>query len=119
MQDLAVVLAQAVDEGWSADKLAGRIRGMLLRPDRAEMIATTEIARVISTASMERYRDAAVEFVEWDTAYDKDVCKICKANEGAGPVRLGQEFPGGRIAPPQHPYCRCAPQPVLDPPGGV
>ncbi|WP_181871646.1 phage minor head protein [Sphaerisporangium album] len=114
MNDLAAKLAQAVDEGWSADRLADEIRGMLRRPDRAEMIATTEIARVVSTASLERYRDAGIEFVEWDTAYDERVCPVCQENEEAGPVRIGQVFPGDAFAPPQHPWCRCAPQPVLE-----
>ncbi len=116
MNDLAGELEEAVAEGWSADKLADRIRDMLRRPDRAEMIATTEIARVISTASLERYQAAGIEYVAWDTAYDRDVCKTCRENEDAGPIRIGQLFPGGRIAPPQHPHCRCAPQPVMDGP---
>ncbi|MEU0516635.1 phage minor head protein [Streptosporangium sp. NPDC006007] len=116
MNDLAASLADAVAEGWSASDLADRIRGMLLRPDRAEMIATTEIARAISAASLERYRDAGIEWIEWDTAYDERVCPVCKANEDEGAVRLGQLFPSGIPYPPQHPWCRCAPQPVLDPP---
>ncbi|MEV7006839.1 phage minor head protein [Streptosporangium sp. NPDC051022] len=116
MNDLAALLADAVAEGWPAADLADRIRGLLRRPDRAEMIATTEIARVVSAASLDRYRDAGLEWIEWDTAYDERVCPICRGNEDAGPTRLGQPFPGGVFAPPQHPWCRCAPQPVLDPP---
>jgi SPP1 gp7 family putative phage head morphogenesis protein len=116
MNDLAGVLAEAVAEGWSADRLAGRIRGMLLVPERALMIATTEVARAVSEASLTRYHDAEIEHVEWDTAYDNHVCPICKGNQDEGPVRIGQPFSGGVIAPPQHPWCRCAPQPVVNSP---
>lgn len=116
MNDLAAVIAQAVDEGWSADRLAGEIRGMLTIPSRAEMIATTEIARAISAASIERYRGAGIEWIEWDTGDDERVCPICAANEDGGPVRLGQQFPSGALYPPAHPWCRCSPQAVLDPP---
>ncbi|WP_327088544.1 phage head morphogenesis protein [Nonomuraea sp. NBC_01738] len=119
MNDLAAVLADAVAEGWSADHLAGEIRDMLEWPERALMIATTEIARAVSEASIARYRDAAIEYVEWDTAYDEDVCPICKLNEDAGPVQIGEPFPGGVPQPPQHPWCRCAPQPVLDAPSAT
>lgn len=116
MNELAAKLTDALAEGWSADHLAGEIRGLLEVPERADMIATTEIARAVSSASLDRYQQAGLEFVEWDTAYDKRVCPICRENEEQGPVRIGQPFPGGAFAPPQHPRCRCAPQPVMDPP---
>ncbi|MEV0968505.1 ADP-ribosyltransferase [Microtetraspora glauca] len=116
MNDLAAILSEGLGEGWSVDRTTREIRGLLSNRERAEMIATTEIARAVSTASLDRYEEAGLEFVEWDTAYDARVCAICKENEDAGPVRIGQPFPGGTFAPPQHPHCRCAPQPVLDPP---
>lgn len=102
------LLHDALLNGDSAGKLAGRLMDLVASPERALLIAQTEIARAISAATEARYRAAGVEFVEWATADDERVCPICGGNERAGAIPIGTSFPGGTPTPPAHPRCRCA-----------
>lgn len=34
-------------------------------------------------------------------------CEVCLNNEAAGPVKAGEPFPSGDIAPPAHDHCHC------------
>ena len=112
MGELADLLAEALDEGWSTDHLARQLHDVLDDPGRAEMVARTEVARAQSQATADTYRGASVQRVEWITS-PTDACPICVANAEESPVRLGQDFRGGQDAPPQHPNCRCALVPVI------
>ena len=85
---------------------------LMLSLDRAARIAQSEVTRAMAAGAAEVYRLAGVQWVEWVTAEDARVCALCDANEAAGPVFLGQSFPSGAMAPPQHPRCRCALMPV-------
>jgi SPP1 gp7 family putative phage head morphogenesis protein len=110
MGDLASAISDAVAHGDSADSLADDIEGILAAPERAAMIARTEIARAVSTAAMDRYTASGVTKKEWISA--PGACKICLDNTGVGPIQMDQDFPGGVPAPPQHPYCRCSAAPA-------
>jgi len=113
LDDLAQVLAEALRDGWSTDRVARDLRSVLDDPGRADMVARTEVARAQSQASTDTYRDAGVDRVEWMIA-PSDACPICVGNGEEGPIHRGQDFAGGVDAPPQHPNCRCAIAPVLD-----
>ena len=102
------LLHDALLHGDSPGALAGRLMNLVASPERALLIAQTEIARAISAATEARYREAGVEFVEWATAEDERVCPICGGNELAGVIPIGTPFPGGTPTPPAHPRCRCA-----------
>jgi len=72
-------------------------------------IANTEIARATSQAALASYDAAGVGYVAWiDTGADDRECLACEQNAAADPVPLGEMFPSGATAPPQHPNCRCA-----------
>lgn len=92
--------------------IAAAIAVILASTASAAMIAQTEITRAMAAGAAEVYRLAGIQMVEWVTAEDAHVCEFCDANEAAGPQFLGQTFPSGAIAPPQHPRCRCALVPV-------
>ena len=92
--------------------MAAAIAIVLTSTISAAMIVQTEITRAMAAGAAEVYRLAGIQMVEWVTAKDADVCEFCDANEAAGPHFLGQTFPSGAIAPPQHPRCRCALIPV-------
>jgi len=111
---LAERLAQALDEGWSVDRLAGELAGILDDPRWADMVAVTETNRAVSAATLARYLDNGVPAKEWLTALDDRVCRICSENEGDGPVLLSAYFSSGDDAPPGHPDCRCAIGPAWD-----
>lgn len=106
--DLAKVLHRALAEGWSEGKLAKQLRGVLADPRYARLVASTELNRATSAASLGRYRDNNVEAKEWMDAGDVRVCKPCAENEGDGPIPLDAYFSSGDDAPPGHPDCRCA-----------
>lgn len=104
---VADVLHTSLDEGWSPDQLARKIRDLLDAPFRARMIAVTETARAVSQGTLDAYRQAEVERVQWLTSDDARVCPPCDANEAMGAIPTGAVFASGDDAPPAHPHCRC------------
>ncbi|HEY8976301.1 MAG TPA: phage portal protein [Burkholderiaceae bacterium] len=114
LNELGRLLAVGAARGDSADTIARDIRDLLTAPQRAQMIATTELARAVSTAAVDGYQRRGYRETEWLTAEDERVCpEVCEPNEEAGPVRIGHPFPSGAFQPPGHPWCRCAPGVVI------
>jgi SPP1 gp7 family putative phage head morphogenesis protein len=109
---LGRLLAEGAERGDSPTTIARAIEGLLTDASRAEMIATTELCRAVSQASLSTYLINGIESVEWISAGDGRVCPICQTNVEAGPRRPGSLFPSGQSAPPGHPWCRCALVPV-------
>ncbi|MEW2301982.1 phage portal protein [Streptomyces sp. NPDC006655] len=110
---LGRLLAEGAERGDSPTTIAAAIEGLLTDASRAEMIATTELARAVSQASLRSYIANDIEFVEWVSAGDGRVCNLCADNADGGPRRPGTFFPTGQTAPPGHPWCRCALVPVI------
>ena len=75
---------------------------------RSELIARTETANALSTASLDNMKDMGIEGKEWVTAGDSDVSDECLGNEAQGVIPVGDAFSSGASAPPEHPDCRCA-----------
>lgn len=100
-------IAAILAAGGTEASLTAAIEAVMNDPAAAELIARTEIARAFSAGASAVYAAAHVPEVLWLTSGDSRVCPHCAANEAAGPVSLGKPFPGGAIAPPQHPRCRC------------
>jgi hypothetical protein len=92
----------------SVGSLAAQLKTVLDMPERAELVAQTEIARAQAEASRTVYRETGRTEVEISTAEDDKVCPVCDAAqaEGAHPV-------GRPPMVPIHPRCRCAELPVL------
>jgi len=79
---------------------------------RSQLIARTETANALSSASLDRMQDMGIEGKEWVTAGDDKVSDECLGNEAEGVIPVGQTFSGGVDAPPQHPDCRCVVAPA-------
>jgi hypothetical protein len=92
----------------SVGSLAAQLRDVLDMPERAQLVAQTEIARAQAEASRVVYRETGRAEVEISTAEDDKVCPVCAAAEEAGPHPIGQP-----PMVPIHPRCRCAELPVL------
>jgi SPP1 gp7 family putative phage head morphogenesis protein len=107
--DIGNSLAEAIELGLDASSAALLIGRNVASPARALTIAITEQNRVISAATMERYKEAGLEKQEWAVS---DPCAICAKNDGAV-VPIGTSFPSGDIQPPAHPHCRCVLLPVI------
>lgn len=107
LESLASVIASALQRGLPAAAITQEIAGFLQVPQRADLIAQTEISRAVSAATLYRYAAAGVDRKEWLVAPDERVCKICRANEADGAIPTSQAFSDGKLAPPAHPRCRC------------
>ena len=79
---------------------------------RSELIARTETANALSTASLDSMKDMGIEGKQWITAGDADVSDECMGNEAEGVIPVNQTFSGGVMGPPQHPDCRCVVAPA-------
>lgn len=105
----------ATAEGWSNEQLAREIRqlGEIRSPERARLIARTELASATSRGSLLAYRASGqVERVEW--LLGPEPCEECQELVRQTPsVELGQTFYGGASHPPLHPRCTCAIAPII------
>ena len=107
------LVVQAMDEGWTVEALAERIKQSTAFDDyRATMIARTEIARADMAGNLIAYSASGVVLKkQWfkTLASESDVCDT---NAAAGAIPLTQSFPSGDPAPPSHPNCACVIVPV-------
>lgn len=95
-------LPEPVPPMYSVDALADELEGVLDNPERAMMVAHTEIARAQSQAAQWVFQSIGVTQVQVSTADDRRVCPRCQAAEDAGAQ------PVGTYSVPLHPMCRCA-----------
>lgn len=106
---VGTALADAIEAGMSETGAAKLINNAISNPARALTIAITEQNRAMSYGAIQRYKESAIERVEWQTI---NPCKECEQN-GGQIVEIGHMFNSGSEMPPQHPHCRCALLPVL------
>jgi hypothetical protein len=103
------LLPEPVPPMYSVDSLADSLEGVLDDPERAYMVAQTEIARAQSQAAQWVFRQIGVGMVRVSTAADGRVCLRCQSAEAAGAQ------PVGTYTVPLHPRCRCATVAALPP----
>lgn len=98
----------AADPKWAGQKLPPKTLGKLT--SYATMVERTAVMSVFNIAADRAYREALEELpqlrVEWMTVKDSRVDATCVALHGKRKDPRGT-FPGGLIAPPAHPRCRC------------
>lgn len=113
LREVAKCLHDGLQRGASVDEIAKDLQGTVADPKWCYKVALTETNRALSAATLDTYEQAGLGASEWMTALDQRVCKRCKGNEDAGPVRLGERYPSSDYHPPSHPNCRCALVPAL------
>ena len=109
VRDIGNAIADAVDLGMSAERSAKNIMRQVASPARALSIAITEQNRAISYATINRYKEAGLEKMEWEVS---NPCDKCAPNANQV-VQIGNTFNSGNTQPPAHPHCRCVLLPVL------
>ena len=114
------MLRQTIEDGLANNlgmpALANEIeKSYAFSPERAELIAATEVSRANSEASLASYQAVAASGVPVRKVWlaEPGCCPVCEANQAAGAIALDDAFPGGGACPPQHPRCRCAISPVV------
>lgn len=109
VRDIGNAIGEAIELGLPAERAAKRIMTHVASPARALSIAITEQNRAISYATVNRYKEAGLEKMEWEVSSPCDKC----AKNANQVVPIGQPFNTGATQPPQHPHCRCVLLPVL------
>jgi len=114
-------VSDAIEGGWSNDKLAGAIADSYgFSDERAMTIARTETQMAANAGALSGYKaSGAVAAKQWITAEDDLVEEDCLDNaaagvDGDGVLPLDDDYPSGDDAPPAHPNCRCVISPVVD-----
>ena len=93
-------------------------------PQRAQLIASTEVTRAYAEANQRVYREAGIRYMEWRAAADELMCPICGAlnNQIVGiddnfdnalDSEIRTQFRVNFRLPPAHPRCRCWIVPVV------
>lgn len=115
-RDLEASVAQAVEEGWTAEQLAAVVEASYaLSPERATIIANTELTNAQSGGTYSLWRQSGVvTLVQWVTSDEHTLDDECDDYEAQGVVPLGHEFAEGLFSPRAHPFCRCSLE-VVDP----
>ena len=113
---IGTILGDAVGLGLTDTTIAKQlieagIKGLRDDAERALSIATTEMNRAMSVASMDSYTELGLDRVEW---FALEGCDECEANAEDGPIPLGSEFSSGDTEPPAHPNCRCSILPFIE-----
>lgn len=92
------VLSEGLLNGDSAESMGRALRAYITDPDRAELIAVTESARIVETASMATYSDNGVR--EWDWLVSDGACPRCLDEEAKNPHPVSETS-----TIPLHPRC--------------
>jgi SPP1 gp7 family putative phage head morphogenesis protein len=106
-------VSQAMEEGWSNDKLAESLEdNYAFSEERAEMIARTETAFADVQGNLIAYRESN-EVAQKQWIVGADCCDECQELDEVV-VDLDDDFPGeGGEGPPLHPHCQCDVVPIL------
>jgi hypothetical protein len=107
LDGIGSVLDKGVAAGLSVDTLAAQLGDYIGDPSRAQMIAQTESARMLSTASMNTYRENGL--FQCDIVVSDGACDICLEYADSNPYPTY-----GDVPVPVHPRCRCAVAPTED-----
>jgi hypothetical protein len=101
-------VAEGIEEQLGVDGTGRLIRATVddMAVSRAAMIASTEMNRAMSTATVEQLNNLGVEYKR--IILSPEACDICVDNEAAGPIPIDDDFDSGDAYPPFHPNCRCA-----------
>lgn len=75
-----------------------------------ERLVSAELVAAYGDAKLAEFTANGLEWYDWSTAGDGDVCSICAGHRDNGPYRIGQ---GPRPMKDSHPLCRCSVIPSL------
>jgi hypothetical protein len=107
LDGIGSAIDKGVADGLSVGQLVAHLSDYISDPKRAEMIAQTESARMLSTASMNTYRENGL--FQCDIVVSDGACDECLTYADSNPYPTY-----GDVPVPVHPRCRCAIAPTED-----
>jgi SPP1 gp7 family putative phage head morphogenesis protein len=114
-QAISKAVADWIESGEPLDALISRIEAIFHDTARAASIAQTESTRAYAGGTRERYRQANIQTMIWNTVNDAVVCPRCRRLKGrTGTVDGGWLTEDGPVFPPAHSGCRCWMKPVVE-----
>lgn len=108
--DIQRIIEKGLNDNIGKDGIADLIeQSTTFSPERAEMIANTEVGIANSQGALDGYKEARELGIKIkkDWIADEDPCLDCQANEDAGSIDLDDIFPSGDDSPLAHPGCEC------------
>lgn len=106
---LRELIQTAFREGQTPAQLTGSIeRTGVFSSSRADMIASTEMARAQVQGALSTAKDVGVVGKSWETSGDHDLDDECDDNVDDGVIGINDLFTSGDDGPPGHPNCNCA-----------
>ena len=108
-QDLRSAIADAVQEGGTADDIMEAIQGVMEKAStyRANLIAQTEVNDAYNFGRKQLAVASGLDEKAWVTESGAP-CLTCIANEAQGYIPVEDEFLSGDDAPTAHPMCYCS-----------
>lgn len=104
-QEVADGIAEQLGSAGTAREIRDMMDGWSV--SRAATIASTEINRAISFATVEKLEGDGYEYKR--VILSPDACdEVCVPNADQGAIPLDDDFDSGDAYPPFHPNCRCA-----------
>lgn len=102
------IIADGLENNIGRDAIADAIEeATAFSPERAELIANTEIGSANSEGALEGYKAARDIGIKLQKVWipDAEACEICQGNADDGPIDLDDTFSSGDDAPLAHPNC--------------
>lgn len=110
-EQLRQIIAGGLQDNVGKDGIVQRIlESTTFSPERAELIANTEIGNANSAGVLDGFRAARDLGLKVKKIWlvDDEPCVICEINAAQGAIDLDDEFPSGDLAPLAHPNCECS-----------
>lgn len=110
LADVRKIITEWLESGKPVSALAEALKPIFDDPVRAELIAATEASHAYNAGAIQRWDDAGVKKMKFQTVRDGHVCPQCEALNG----KVGTLADGWNgVFIPVHPGCRCYARPVL------
>lgn len=112
LDDVQRIIREWLESGLPISELTKQLAPIFNDPARADVIARTESSNAYTQGAINRWEQAGVEQVKWQTVRDSHICPICEPlHNKVSTVQAG--FTSAELLPPAHPNCRCYLKPVL------
>jgi len=107
---LKALIARGIEDNIGMPAIADSIAAAYdFSPERAELIAQTEIAFANQNGVLQGMHEAKELGIKIKKFWipDAAACDVCRTNGDAGAIELNADFPSGDQTAPAHPRCRC------------